>query len=219
MTLQRVLRANTTKHNSRGELSAQDFAQWLASARAGSQLDLGKALDACRTYLLLIAEAELGSTLRPKAGASDLVQESLLDAQQGFQHFQGATSEEFYLWISSILRNNLLDLARRYRSTGRRAIDREQSMPSQEHGNLSLSSGPSPSTMVTKAEDSARLHSAIAQLPNDARRVLTLRQSERLSWQEIGDRLGKSAEAVRKIWFRAIERLRVELSDPHAPAS
>jgi hypothetical protein len=51
----------------------------------------------------MIAEAELGSTLRPKAGASDLVQESLLDAQKGFGRFEGTTREDFYAWVGQVV--------------------------------------------------------------------------------------------------------------------
>ena len=48
-------------------------------------------LDACRAYLLLIAGREPDTQLRAKAGASDLVQETLLEAFRDFAGFHGDT--------------------------------------------------------------------------------------------------------------------------------
>src|SRR4051812_44971647 len=50
----------------------------LPEARAGSRDALGCAFDQCRHYLLQVARRSLGSGLRPKGGASDLVQETYL---------------------------------------------------------------------------------------------------------------------------------------------
>ena len=65
-----------------------DAVQRLAAARAGSREALGQILQACRGYLLLLAERELAPDLRAKGGASDLVQETFLEAQKDFAHFQ-----------------------------------------------------------------------------------------------------------------------------------
>lgn len=194
------------------------FRSWLHAARGGSQTDLGRALEACRGYLLMIAESELGSTLRPKAGASDLVQESLLDAQRGFGRFAGATRDDFYAWVGQILRNNLADLARRYRGAGCRAVTRERPLAAAPSADTPLVAADSPSDVLTRAEDEDRLRAAIARLPDEARLVLAWRQHDRLGWAEIGARLGKSPEAARKVWFRAVERLRAEMGDDYAPS-
>ncbi len=63
--------------------------QQIAAARAGSAPALGALLDAFRNYLMLIANAELDSELRKKFGASDLVQETCLHAQQGLRASKG----------------------------------------------------------------------------------------------------------------------------------
>ena len=66
----------------------------LADARAGSREALGRALDACRGYLLLVAQGELAPDLRAKGGASDLVQETLLEAYRDFALFHGGSEGE-----------------------------------------------------------------------------------------------------------------------------
>ena len=76
-----------------------DAARWLPAAQAGSKEALGQLLDSCRGYLLLIANQELGPDLQAKGGASDLVQETLLDACRDFAHFQGNTEQELFGWL------------------------------------------------------------------------------------------------------------------------
>ncbi len=49
---------------------AEQGAHWLPAARSGSAEALGNALEACRGYLLMIAQRELDSHLQPKGGAS-----------------------------------------------------------------------------------------------------------------------------------------------------
>src|SRR5262245_33279165 len=64
------------------------------SARGGSPQALGKLLNSCRPYLLKIANEFFPADLQPKAGASDLVQQTFLEAHKDFAHFGGATEEE-----------------------------------------------------------------------------------------------------------------------------
>src|SRR5262249_13094013 len=62
----------------------QGVDEWLALARGGSPEALGQLLELCRRYLLQVANAELETLLQAKAGASDLVQETFLEAQRVF---------------------------------------------------------------------------------------------------------------------------------------
>jgi len=193
------------------------FNAWLTAAKTGSQDDLGRVLETCRGYLLAMAEAELGSTLRPKAGASDLVQDSLLEAQKGFEHFRGSTGEEFLAWVGHIMKNNVADLGRKFRSTQRREIGREGSLHAESPGTISAPSDERPIDLLTAAEDASQLHAAIARLPAETRDIISWRHQDRLSWDEIGRLIDKTPEAARKVWFRALERLREELDGNHGP--
>src|SRR5262249_54728266 len=105
--------------------SAADGAGWLARARAGDRDALGRVLEVCRRYLLLIADRQLDADLRAKGGASDLVQETFLEAQRDFAQFAGNSEEELRAWLRRMLLNNLGNFTRRYRATGKRAVGRE----------------------------------------------------------------------------------------------
>ncbi len=62
----------------------------IGAAQNGSREALGRLLDGCRQYLLLIANQELHTDLRGKVAPSDIVQETYLDAQRDFPTFEGA---------------------------------------------------------------------------------------------------------------------------------
>ena len=73
---------------------------------------------------------------------------------------------------------------------------------------------PTPSVAAVSAEQAQRLRAAIDRLPDDYRRVLALRYSDGLAFDEVGRRLGRSADAARMLWARAVERLKHELDGP-----
>src|SRR5438105_1584310 len=105
------------------------FAQWLPAARAGSPNDLGQMLEACRVYLLAVARRELAPDLQAKNSASDLVQETFLDAQRDFKRFQGNTEAELLAWLRQMLLNNIGNFTRRYRATQKRQVSGEVPLP------------------------------------------------------------------------------------------
>ncbi len=197
---------------------APDLDQFLQDARAGSAEALGGALEACRRYLLLVAEKELGSDLRAKGGASDLVQETFLEAQRDFGRFQGESCGEFRVWLRRILMHNVGAFTRQFRETSKRAVGREVGLRG-----ASSNGGPpfdlagstaSPSAQVAAREHSQALRAAVDRLPDDYRRVITLRYEGNLTFEEIGREMGRSPEAARKVWARAMDCLRDVWASP-----
>ena len=94
---------------------AGDTARWLAAARAGSREALGQVLETFRSYLLLVADRELDAELRAKGGASDLVQDTFLEAQRDFDCFHGNSADELRAWLRRLLLNNVANFTRQYR--------------------------------------------------------------------------------------------------------
>jgi RNA polymerase sigma-70 factor (ECF subfamily) len=197
--------------------SAPDAAQWLPAARAGDREALGQALEACRGYLLLIARQELEPRLQAKGGASDLVQQTFLEAQRDFAGFQGTTQEALLAWLRRLLLNNLANFRRDYRRRKRR-VSREVALPGSEssdrrEGGLPGST-PTPSVLALRDEQTQALERALQRLPEDYRRVIQLRYREEYTFEDIADLMQRSQNAVRKLWSRAIERLQQELEVP-----
>jgi RNA polymerase sigma-70 factor (ECF subfamily) len=52
---------------------------------------------------------------------------------------------------------------------------------------------------------------ALERLPEDYRHVMVLRYQQELTFEEIGREMRRSADAVRMLWARALERLKHEL--------
>ncbi len=187
------------------------FASLLEGARGGSPDSLGRLLELFRDYLNLTAEAGLDSALRPKAAASDLVQESMLEAQRDFNHFRGATEAEFRAWLKRILLNNLLNAYRLWQ-TKKRQLGREVPL-----GRLDLGddcqgrADPTPSKIVANREQRQRLEDALGRLSPQYRQAILLRHRDGHGFEEIGRRLKRSSDAARMLWYRAFKQLGVEL--------
>ena len=78
-----------------------------------------------RAYLLAIANRQIDTELRAKGGASDIVQETFLEAQRDFGQFGGNTEGELRAWLVRLMANNLANFIRSYRATGKRQVGRE----------------------------------------------------------------------------------------------
>jgi RNA polymerase sigma-70 factor, ECF subfamily len=187
------------------------FVTMLAAARGGSAQALGVLLQSFQPYLLSIARLGLPGNLRGKYDAADLVQETLLEAHRGFAGFNGTDADDLRVWLGGILQHNLKDCVRRYRDSSKRSIGRERSLEAGHEtggpGDEEVDPDPTPCTQSIARESVAALREALLRLPADEQAVIRLRQFDSLSFQEIGRRLGRSPEATRKLFSRAIARL------------
>lgn len=177
--------------------------------------DLGETLTQLGAWLKLTAQAELADDVRSKLGASDIVQQTLLEAQRDWGNFQGSTVKELSQWLRQILTHNLHDVAGRYLRAEKRDVRREIPLHDRDDScNLRFelaASGPSPSSIVRQRERDDQLDLALLALSDRYRKVLLLRHQDGLTFPDIGDRLDISAEAARKVWLRAVQALRREL--------
>ncbi len=192
----------------------------LEEARAGDREVLGRALESCRDYLLMIAARGLDADLVAKGGASDLVQDTLLGAFRDFGTFRGGTREELLAWLRKILLNNLAVHRRRFRGTRKRQVSLEVPIGGSSSGakwHALRCESPTPRSRAVQTEQIASLMNALARIPEDYRRVVLWHQYDQLTFEEIGQRLGRSAEAIRKLWSRALVRLTEELRSAHDP--
>ncbi len=70
---------------------------------------------------------------------------------------------------------------------------------------------PPPSWHVVAREEADALEKAIARLPADYGRIIHLVHRENLSFAEAAQAMNRSADAVRRLWGRAVEVLADEL--------
>jgi RNA polymerase sigma-70 factor (ECF subfamily) len=185
------------------------FQTLLREARQGSREALGELFGLYRVYLQAVAAGELTDELRAKGSGSDLVQDAFLEAQQLLDRFTGSGPDEFRAWLRAVLLNKLRELRQRYHRVQSRQVGRET--PLEAHDHLIPDDASSPSAVAARQEQEALLVAAVARLPETYQAVIRWRSWDRLSFAEIGRRLGRSEDAVRMLWGRAINRLEKEL--------
>jgi RNA polymerase sigma-70 factor (ECF subfamily) len=180
--------------------------QSVARARQGTSKELGQLLEEFRPYLLAIANAEFPRALAGKVGPSDLVQLTIAKGHGRFADFRGSTPEQLAHWLRRILRNHLKSAARDF-AREKRNLSREQPADSSLVHPRQLS----PSAEALSREERERLNRALERLPEVYRQAIELRHAGNLTFQERGKRLGRSEEAARKVWARAVRQLQEEL--------
>lgn len=182
---------------------------WLREAQLGSAEALERLLDSFRAYLLAVAGSEIDDGLRAKVAPSDIVQETLFEAHQGFGRFQGDSTDAMLAWLRRILLNNLANHRRHFYDTDKRDVRREVPLDAASDDLPVLFGAPVPG--LAKAEQEQLLERALADLPDDYRLAIVGRNRDNLTFVQIGERLGRSEEAARKIWTRAIVALKEKL--------
>lgn len=193
------------------------FETLLMHARRGESAAQGELLRRFEPWLRLLARVQVESRFAAKFDASDVVQQTLLEAVKAFPQFRGSTEAELTAWLRQILAHALAHEIRRYHGTAKRDITQEVSLEaelaqsSQRLGALLAESGPSPSQQAARRELDVLLADVLSRLPNDYREVLILRHLEGLSHEDIARRMNRTAGAVRMLWTRALIALRQEL--------
>jgi RNA polymerase sigma-70 factor (ECF subfamily) len=200
-------------------LEDREFREQIEQARAGNVAALGQLLESYRTYLLLVANQEIEAPLRPKVAASDIVQNVFLRARVNLADFRGEGEAEWRGWIRQILLRDLQDMRRRYLETEKRNIAKEVSLNFHPQGQSRdattrdvVEPRLTPHSSAIVQEEAAILRVALARLTEEYQQVIQLRNWELLSFEEIGARMDRTADAARKLWSRAILRLQTELS-------
>ena len=186
----------------------------LQDALAGDVATLGRLLELYRRYLALLARVQIGQRLQGKVDASDIVQETFLEAHRNFGLFRGTSEAQFVQWLRKILAANLANLLRRYLGTQGRDVRLEREVAEALDRSSVMLDGAlvaaqsSPSQQASRREQAVLVADALAALPEDYRTVLVLRHLDGLTFPEVAERMGRSVDSVEKLWLRGLTRLR-----------
>jgi RNA polymerase sigma factor (sigma-70 family) len=133
----------------------------------------------------------------------DLRQETLLAVCKGLPGCKADSTPEFWAWVYTIALNKLATYLERRK--------RMEPIPLDQLWALVDASGQVEPITASEREEFAPLRRALAELSESTRRAILLRYFEGLPHAEIGQELGKSADAVRMEIGRGLEELRAAL--------
>jgi RNA polymerase sigma-70 factor (ECF subfamily) len=171
------------------------------------------ALEKYRPYLHLLASLQISRRLRAKLEASDVVQQTLVQAIGGWEQFRGRTDAEAAAWLRKILAHQLANAFRDIRRQ-KRDVRRERTI----EGSLEQSASrlqswlaadqTSPSQGAIASEQAVELANALAELPEAQWKAVTLHHFEGWTLEQVGEHLGRSPVAVAGLIKRALRTLR-----------
>jgi RNA polymerase sigma-70 factor (ECF subfamily) len=175
-----------------------------------------------RDYLRLMARLHLDARFAAKLDASDIVQQTLLQAHENRDQFRGQSEAELAGWLRAILANILGAAARRFGADAR-DLGREQSLQerldesSARLENWLAAEQSSPSERVMRAEELVRLASALAQLPDDQRAAIEMHHLKGKPVAEVAGVMQRTKPAVMGLLFRGQKKLRELLQEAGEP--
>jgi RNA polymerase sigma-70 factor, ECF subfamily len=181
------------------------------------------ALDRYRGYLSALARLQVAARpwVASKLDASDLVQQTLLQAHAAREQFRGQTPAELAGWLRQILTRTL---ANSLRSLGqaKRDVRAERSLEADVGASCSrldawlAADQTSPSEAADAHDRAAALAEAVAELPDDQREVVLAKHCLGLSLAEIAERTGRTPASVAGLLRRGLQALRERLDGSHS---
>lgn len=169
-------------------------------------------------YLRMLARTQMRRAYQAKVGASDMVQQAMMQAVQGLDGFRGRTEAEFRAWLRRILAHHLCHLDRDLHRD-KRDIRREQSMEqklaqsSMRLEGLLAGEGPTPSQRVALGEHVLQVAEAVERLPESQREAIRLHYLEGMKLSEVAEQLDKTSGAIAGLLHRGMKTLRDQLGE------
>jgi RNA polymerase sigma-70 factor (ECF subfamily) len=211
---------NPRQHHHRAGEAELDTEFLLILAKAGDGSALGRLLERYRNYIGLLIRLQGRRQLARQMDAKDLSHEIDQVIHRQIATFRGSSAREFLIWvrgtIGSILANRVrLTPGAESRDLGlERALIDELDRSSSALDRILVVPQSTPSEQAVRHEQAVILADALQKLPEDYREVIILRHLEGISFREVARRMGRTEDSAKKVWLRALARLRRTLEEP-----
>ena len=183
------------------EESFEETSRLLRAAAAGDPSALGILFERCHAPLLKHIRCALDTQLRDFLESGDVMHETFLDIVRAFERAEVRDEDSFLRWAARIATNNLRDQLRRRRV---RSMERLTSTLCES----AARSDDSPSHAALSSDRARQLQDALAELPDDQRRSIELRDLAQRSYEQVAELMGlATAAAAQRMHSRAIARL------------
>lgn len=185
----------------------------LAEARRGDEKALSALYERHAGRLRAQIRRQMPRKLQRRLAVSDVLQETFATAFAKLDEFEGPHEDSFRRWLARIAELKVQQHARDQLDVAKRAAGRELSRGLRPETGHLLGRQPSPSQHAIAGETNEGLQRALEGLSEDYRTILRLVHDEGLSVADAGARMGRSSEAARKLYGRAVSRLAERLYD------
>jgi RNA polymerase sigma-70 factor (ECF subfamily) len=144
--------------------------------------------------------AFIARRVRDRDQAQDLTADVFHSALKNLSHFEWRGAP-FAAWLFRIAANAIID-------RGKRAAQLEAIKVREIH-----EPDPSSDSDLAEVEHRARLFKLVEKLPDDQRRVITMRFARQKSIAEIARDIGRSEGAIKQLQFRGLQSLRTMVGE------
>ncbi|MCS7469196.1 sigma-70 family RNA polymerase sigma factor [Stieleria sp. ICT_E10.1] len=173
--------------------------------------ELELALERYRPVLVTLAEAMISPAYRGDIEASDLVQQTLLEAHTGASVLEPLDDGPFFGWLRKSLQNNMLDAVKHLKTqkcdVSRRVRESELEESFARLEQVLAGDETSPSRLASRNEQIATMLSSLQELPDNQRRAVIMKHLQGFSLKEVAASLGLSEPATAGLLHRGRQNL------------
>ncbi len=201
-------------------------AQWEGLLKAaGDSAQLGEYFGRYRDRLKRIVSAAMDQRVQGRMDASDVIQETFLEAFARINEYLQAPKVSLFIWLRFLAKQRLAMMHRHHLNVQARDIRRDLPLQRDDDNRRSAefvaaqlaARLTSASATLTLKELKREIHLALNNLDEKSREILTLRHFEQLSNLESAEVLQVSPTAACNRYVRALERLKRQLNILHGP--
>jgi RNA polymerase sigma-70 factor, ECF subfamily len=158
------------------------------------------------------ARRRIAPALRARVGESDLIQAAFGAVLSRLHEFRDLGPGSFRRWIGTVMDRKAIDEhRRRHGRDGGRA--KELRLDALSDCSTPSAPGTTPSGVAMADEDRKELRAALDHLAPDYRTVLRLVHESKMSMGAAAAAMGRTYEATKKLYARALERLERSIRD------
>jgi RNA polymerase sigma-70 factor (ECF subfamily) len=194
--------------------------QWQALLNAAKdKAHLAEVFNESRDRLKRIVNASIDRRVQGRIDASDILQETFLEASGRIDEYLAAPNVSLFVWLRFLAKQQLTRMHRRHLQVQARDVRRERPLPApgeNYESAVALAAElaarlTTASAALSRKELKVEIQAALDRLDSKSREVLLLRHFEQLSNTECAEVLQLSPTAACNRYVRALERLKQTL--------
>ncbi len=195
--------------------SGPDTEALLAADGEERRAILNRMFEEQKPRLLRMIAVRMHPKVRARVGASDIVQETYVEAFKHVEDYARDPRMPFFLWVRRIAGQRLMKAHRFHLDAQRRDARQEQraercipNASTVAMAEFLQDERPSPPSMAERDEARSRLVRLLDEMNETDREVIAMRHFEGLSNEEVAAELDLSKHAASKRYIRALKKLK-----------